>query len=228
MSGSWLTMPERLTGLYLQAGYTREGFASAVKMSPESIERWERFEEVPTLIELGELANGLHVSKRTLCFGEDNRQVGKRGEPQLTEVGIQVALADVGASESEQYGFQSYRARVSNDWECSRTFVLAFVRAWRSAIEGGADDKTAMERAMVIATQAHYLSRAVAQGLRPVREHQFTQPLKSLSSEAQAEHIAAEIHRLSGITPPIEPHVLAVAMGLRLVPTFDSSKLEPN
>jgi hypothetical protein len=98
-----------------------------------------------------------------------------------------------------------------------------FIRALRTAIENGADGETAMTRAMVIATQAHVLSRAVAQGVRPVRPERIHHPPNTLSSAAKVEYIAAEIHRLSGIKPPLEPSVLAVALGKRLVPAFDSA-----
>jgi len=218
----WLTMPERITGLYSQAGHTRESFAAAAHMSSETLGHFENFLDVPTLIELGELANGLHVSKRFLCFGDGELQVGNRGEPALSEDGVRAVFAEVNASEREASVFYDYRQRVSEK-SSSRTFVLMFVRALRAAIESGAGTDAAMPRAMVIATQAHVLSLAVAQGARPVRTHLLTKPPKHLSTSAVAQYIAAEIHKLSGLKPPIDAMVLAVVMGRRLVPTIGDS-----
>lgn len=227
MSGGkpWLTMPERITDLYRRAGYTRENFATVVMTSREVVQHWERFEDVPSLIELGQLANGLRVSKYFLCFGEDKVVGGKRGEPDLTDEGIRAALSEAGATDSEQQLWHAYRHRTHKDNTHSRTFVFMFVRALRTALEDGVDQDIAMTRALVVATQAHYLARAVALGVRPVRNELLRPPPRTLSPAAQAEYIAAEIHRVSGIKPPVSAKVLAVAMGHRLVPTFGTDSL---
>lgn len=217
------TMPERLAALYVAAGYTRASFATAVPIPAITLERWEQFEDVPLLVELGEVANKLHVSKRALCFGNRELQVGKRGEEALNDASIQLVLNEMDATQAEREALALHRRRVAADLEYSRTFVLTFVNAWRAGRSSGCDDETAATRAMVVATQAHVLSRAVAQGVRPVRKHQLKQPPKGLSEQEAAEWMAQELHSLAGMKPPIDAMVLAVACGHRLVPTYGES-----
>lgn len=219
-----LTQPDRVSALYKEAGYTLETFAATIMEAPTALQRWENFEDVPTLIELGMIANALHVSKRALCFGNRELRVNKRGEPYLDESDIESVLDEGAATQEERTAFSEYRARVDSDHRYSRTFVLVFTRAWRAARTSGYDPEHAMRRAMVIATQAHWLSRAVAQGVRPVREHQHSRPPKHLGRNEQLEWIAADLHRLANIKPPIEAMVLAVALGQRLVPTLDDDE----
>ena len=222
-----LTMPERITALYLRARHTRQSLATALRTDPAVIQRWEHFEEVPTLVELDDLAEALHVSKLFLCFGKASFRVGEEGEPDLTQTGIEAALEVAGATISEQEAFYRYQRRVDPNTSHSRTFVLTFVEAFRSAATQGTDDYTAMSRAMVIATQAHWLARAVALGVRPVRQEHRTRPPQHLSTQAQAEYMAAEILRLAGLRRPASMFLLAVALGNRLVPTFDYDQQPP-
>jgi hypothetical protein len=66
---SALTVPARLVSLYQRAGYSQAALEDAAKLSRDTLAGWGRFETVPNLIELGEVANALHVSN-AYCASE--------------------------------------------------------------------------------------------------------------------------------------------------------------
>ena len=214
------TLGARIAAAYVQAGFTTEAFARAVEVSVETVHAWQDFEDVPSLIALGDIANRLHISKRALCFGPREFTEGKHGEPNLSREAISALLIELDTSADARSAFENHRRCVAPDHVYTRTFVATFVQAWQTMRRAGSDSRTAQERAMVIATQTNALAKAVAQGARPIRPHQITKPPAGLGHKAGIDHIAAEIHRLSGLKPPIDPEVLAVANGLRLVPTY--------
>jgi hypothetical protein len=133
---------------------------------------------------------------------------------------MNAVLEEMGATTEQREAFELHRRRVHPENRYSRTFVITFAHSWTAAIHEGEGMETALSRAMVNGTRMHYLAVAVAQGIRPARGHMRSRPPRHLSEEEQLEFIANEIHTLSGIKPPIDAHVLAVAMGLRLTPTY--------
>jgi len=179
------TVNRRLWAAYLQRGFTRADVAKRLEVSYQSVDSWDTEKTTPSLDVLVRASQLVQYSMDELCFGHHPPKL-RRAEGELSRDAIKLLLVELGASSAEIEALGEHEQSPAGRFQrFTRTYVGAFVGAYRAAVKAGCTHKQALDGAKAEAAKARASVDAVGRGIgAPVT----TQELREMGERIRKTH----------------------------------------